>query len=559
MKRFKSIFTTLIIPFASVLVISSCEPPTNWELANENKDLLRVSTIFTAQTVRDKITTDSGLDSAVAWCKDVGVTRVFIESFRGYTAERDALENAKKRFEEAGIEASGCVTTVRFGKPSTGWDPIACYTSEKTRQELKEIFEYTASIFDVIMIDDFLFTDCECEECMEACGEQDMSDYRCDMMNMISREYILKPARAVNPNVKIINKFPQWYDRFHERGYEVLGQTDMYDYIWVGTETRDNDFSDRSAGLNDPQYMAYFIMRWLTDIGGDKTGGGWFDALGTTPKTYLEQARQTVLADAKEMMLFHYGGLIRETNEFGNRKGTGIADIEALKAELPELFKLAELIDNKPIRGILAPKPANSAPHSQYDSTQVFSGDDADAFIYSFVGMLGLPLVPREQIDMNAEAAFFPIQSLKDPEFHSKLNKFLSDGKPVLVTDGLAHQIENSGQYENLHVLNVNVDPINLLEFNREELNVIREKMMKPLGIKFDAPAMVSLYLMGDDLVVIENFRDEPVAVTFETEFSMNPKMELILPATALVQKEFSDTQLSFSEIPARTLVAIKY
>ena len=559
MKQLQSVFNAFIILIGTFLMIIACEPPTRWELANENKDLLRVSTIFTAGTVRDKLSSESGLDSAIAWCKDVGVTRVFIESFRGYTAERDALENAKKRFEEAGIEASGCVTTVRFGKQSTGWDLIACYTNQGTRDELKQIFEYTASIFDLIMIDDFLFTDCECEECLEACGEQNMSDYRCDLMNMISEEYILKPARAVNPNVKIINKFPQWYDRFHVRGYEVLGQTEMYDYIWVGTETRDTDFSDRSASLNDPQYMAYFIMRWLTDVGGEKTGGGWFDALGTTSKTYLEQARQTVLADAREMMLFSYGGLIRETNTYSNRKGTGIANVEALKVELPELFKLAKMIDNKPIKGILAPKPANSDPHSQYDSTRVFSGDDADAFIYNFVGMLGLPLVPKEQIDMNAEAAFFPIQNLKDPEFHNKLDKFLSDGKPVLVTDGMAHHIENAGQYDNLHVLNVNVDPINLLEFSREELNAIRGKMLKPFGMKFDAPSMVSMYLMGDDLIVIENFRDEPVAVTLETEFSMNPKVELILPVDAEVQKEFSENKLVFSEIPARSLVAVGY
>jgi len=559
MRANQSMFNTFSILIGTILLFVACEPPNNWELANQNKELLRVSTIFTAHDVRDRLSTESGLDSAITWCKQAGITRVFIESFRGYTAERDALVNAKQRFEEAGIEASGCVTTVRFGKPSTGYSTVSCYTSEETRKELIRIFEYTASIFDLIMIDDFLFTDCECEECLEACGGQSMSDYRCDMMNMISKEYILKPARGVNPNVKIINKYPLWYDRFHERGYEVIGETESYDFIWVGTETRDNDFFNNTEGLNDPQYGAYFIMRWLTDIGGDKTGGGWFDALGTTPKTYLEQARQTVLADAKEMMLFSYGGLIRETNEYGNRKGAGIADIEALKVELPGLFELAKLVDNKPIKGILATKPANSVPHSNYDSTRVFSGDDADAYIYNFVGMLGLPLVPAEQIDLNAEAAFFPLQILKDPDFHKKLDKFLSEGKPVLITDGLSHHIKNANQYDNLHVLNVNVDPINLLRFSREELNEIRDKMLKPFGVKFDAPSMVSLYLMGDDLIVIENFKDESVSVTLETEFPMSPDVQLILPSTEIISKEFTENKLLFTKIPARTLVAVKY
>ena len=552
-------FQALSILVIFILVLSACTSPDNWELANSNKELLRVSTIFTAQDVRDELSNESRLDSAITWCKEVGITRVFIESFRGYTAERDALENARDRFEEAGIEASGCVTTVNFGKQSTGWELIACYTNEETQNELQRVFEYTASIFDVIMIDDFLFTDCECDECTEAAEDQNMWDYRCDLMNMISEEYILKPARAVNPNVKLINKYPQWYDVFHERGYEVSGQTDMYDYIWVGTETRDNDFVNFSEGLNDPQYGAYFLMRWLTDIGGDKTGGGWFDALGTTPKTYLEQARQTVLADANELMLFSYGGLTRETNDYGNRKGTGIADIEALKSELPGLFKLAELINSKPIKGIHAIKPINSIPYDVSDTSLERSLHDADAFIFNFIGMLGLPLVPTDNIDLNAEAVFLSAHILKDPEYNEKLVKLLSDKKPVLITDILANAIDNGDAFENLHVLNVTSDPKNLLKLGREELNEVRNKMLKPFGIRFDAPSLVAMYLMGDDLVVIENFRDDPVSVTLEADYVMDANIRLILPETATVNQKFNEHKLHIAEFPPRTLVAIQY
>ncbi len=549
--------------FLSIMFLFvACEPqsPGNWELANKNKDVLRVSTIFTASgDVRYKLATESGLDSAVAWCKEVGVTRVFIESFRGYKAEREVLENAKKRFEAEGIEASGCVTTVNFGKQTTGWELIACYTSEKTRQELKEIFEYTASIFDVIMIDDFLFTDCECEECLEACGDQDMYEYRCDMMNMISREYIQKPARAVNPNVKIINKFPQWYDRFHERGYEVIGEVESYDITWVGTETRDNDFVNDTEGLNLPQYGAYYIMRWLKDIGGAKTAGGWFDALGTTEKTYLEQARQTVLADATELMLFSYGGLIRESNEYGNRKGTGIANTEAFKKELPGLFELAKLIDGKPIKGILATKPPNSTPKIFYDSAGVKISRKDETYIYNFLGMLGIPLVPTGEIDMNAEAAFFPIHMVKDPDFNSKLENFIAEGKPVLVTDGLAGQIGDLDQFDNVQVLQVDGKPRDILRLSREEVTQMRNRMLEPFGIKFNAPTMVSLYLMGEDLIIIENFKDVPVKITLESEFTMNPEIQLTLPSGQSIGGDLGSNKLEISELPPRTLVAVSY
>jgi hypothetical protein len=134
-------------------------------------------------------------------------------------------------------------------------------------------------------------------------------------MVKMSRERILKPAKAVDPNAKIIIKDPLWYDEFHKSGYEVVRETQDYDFIYVGTETRDYNYTTTAhRRLGYIQYNAYFIMRWLDGIGGNKTLGGWFDALGTIPVKYREHARQTILADAKELMLFCYSNLINETN-----------------------------------------------------------------------------------------------------------------------------------------------------------------------------------------------------------------------------------------------------
>jgi hypothetical protein len=279
-----------------LLATLRCQSQSLWDLANENKGLLKIATLFTAQNVRDHLGTEEGVSKAIDWCKKTGVTHVFIETFRSrYTAERRTLERAKSRFEAEGFEVSGCVTTTQVGKISTGWNLISCYTNTGTQKSLQEIFEYTASMFDEIMIDDFLFTDCQCGECKKARGGRTWADYRCELMVEVGRERILRPARAVNPNVKIIIKYPQWYDNFHNRGYEVSRQTADYDRIWVGTETR--DYEDKRWG-GKVQYEAYYIMRWLGEIGGSKTGGGWFDPYGTTENTYVEQARQTVLADA---------------------------------------------------------------------------------------------------------------------------------------------------------------------------------------------------------------------------------------------------------------------
>ncbi len=214
-----------------------------WDLADKNRDNLRISTLFMAQNVRDYLSSDDGINKAIEWCKNTGITRVFLETFRGgYTAERVTLEKAKNMFEAAGIEASGCVTTTRAGKTSNKEGQLCCFTSELTHNELKRIFEFTASIFDLIMIDDFLMTDCQCEECQAARKGKSMGDYRCELLANVSRDYILKPARAVNPKVKVIIKYPLWYDFLHLRGYDVNRETAMYDYIWTGTETRDYDY-----------------------------------------------------------------------------------------------------------------------------------------------------------------------------------------------------------------------------------------------------------------------------------------------------------------------------
>jgi hypothetical protein len=519
-----------------LLMVLRCQSQPLWDLANENKGLLKIATLFTAQNVRDHLGSEQGISKAIDWCKKTGVTHVFIETFRSrYTAKRETLERAKTGFEEEGFEVSGCVTTTQVGKISTGWNLISCYTNKGTQESLQEIFEYTASIFDEIMIDDFLFTDCQCEECEKARGGRTWADYRCELMVRMSRERILAPARAVNPNVRIIIKYPQWYDNFHNRGYEVSRETADYDRIWVGTETR--DYADKRWG-GKVQYEAYYIMRWLGEIGGPKTGGGWFDPYGTTENTYVEQARQTVLADAKEILLFCYGSLLRDT---------GPANVEKLRMEIPGLFRLAGLVRNKPLRGILAPKPPNS---DAYD----------EQYVFDFVGMLGLPLVPTAKIDTDVKVAFFSVHALKDPDFSAKLKTMLDDEKKVLITDGLADRLDGVNlDDENLIILKVNGNPRGLLELTREQLKPIRDRLLGPLGIKFDAPNKVALYLIGEDYLIVENFNDEPVDAVLRFSKPFEARRELILPIDGDVKISKSLGRLYLSEITPRTLVAVEY
>jgi hypothetical protein len=512
MKALQYLRGTLLIGFGCLLACSARGQTSGaareelWQLANQHAQVHRFSTLFTAQDVRQHLSTPEGLQSAIDWCKRTGVTKVYIEAFRdGYRAERAALENAREKFRAAGFEVSGCVTTTKVGKPSTGWKQVAsCYTDQATQDKLQAIFEYAAGLFDEIMIDDFWFTDCTCPECEAARQARKVTvgdrtypvhgdtweDYRCELMARLSQDRLLGPAKRVNPNVRLIIKYPQWYDNFPMRGYEVARETAEFDRIWVGTETR--DFNDPRWG-GTAQYEGYFIMRWLGGIGGTKCGGGWYDWLGTTERTYVEQARQTILGGARESMLFCYGGL---------QRGNAPKDVEALRANLPELFVVAKQVRARRILGLAAYKPPNSHP-------------EKEARVFDFVGMLGLPLAPCHKFPTNAPAAFFSVHSLKDPEFVSKLEVFIKTGRPVLLTDGLAQNLTNRMHLAaaNVRVLPVKQDPKSLLQLSQTYLDALRAPFLRPLKTSFRAPNRVALYLFQDGSSVVENFTDEAASV----------------------------------------------
>ena len=532
----------------AIMLFSSSFSQPLWDIANKNKDVLRISTLFTAQDVRDHLSSPEGLDKAVKWCKETGLTRVFIETFRGpYRAEREALEGARDRFVKEGFEVAGCVTPVHIGKGTVGgWGLVSCYTSEKTAAEYEKIFEYTASIFDLIMIDDFLFTECTCEECVEARGDRTWSQFRCDQLVKFSQDHIIKIAKAKNPDAKIIIKYPLWYDSFHDRGYEVVRQSRDYDYTWVGTETRDYNYDVKPGG--EVQYNAFFIMRWLDGIGAGKTEGGWIDALGTTPKTYVEQARQTVLGNGKEIMLFHYGSLLTESNTYGGWPGTPTANIIAFKQELPLLFDLARNIKGKPLKGIYMPKLPNS------DNVN-------ERYIFSILGMLGLPLVPGHEFAANYGSVIYTTHALKEPGLSGKLSGILASGKQVMITEELAKRLTDQEirKNKNLMVLKVDQDPKKLLKLTQEELKPVRDMLMAPLGMKLDAPNKVSIYLMGDNTLILENFNDNPVDVTLELKKLTSVTAKLTIPSDGASRVVKTGNVIDVKGLTPRTLVVYEY
>ena len=208
-------------------------------------------------------------------------------------------------------------------------------------------------------------------------------------------------------------RFPNWYDGYQDKGYDVDKQTSLFPKIFVGTEAR--DYFDPKWG-GHPVYMSFFIQRWLGAVGADRgtpVGGGWFDSLGTDPRTYVEQGRQTILGGARESFMFHYGGL---------QEGLNAEDVLALRQNQKELLAVAAEVGKRELIGIAAFKPVNShggcgAGWHNGGAASDKCAHSSEVQVFDFLGMLGLPVLPTATFPHGAKSAFFSIHALKDPSF----------------------------------------------------------------------------------------------------------------------------------------------
>lgn len=490
----------------------------------------RWSTIFTAQTVRDRLSTPQGREEALAFCRRLHLSKVYIEVFRdGYEADPTTLKAARDFFQRAGFQVSGAVATTRLGKPSTGWKIVACYTDRANRMHLGHIFRDAAGLFNEIIIDDFFFTDCQCSECAAAKGSLSWQQYRKNLMLGVSRHDVLGPARQVNPHVKIILKYPQWYDQYQARGYRVSAETALYDRIWVGTELRDPSSSHWG---HKQQYEGFFLYRWLTDVGGAKTGGAWFDPYGTDATFYLDQAYVSVVAGAPEILLFNFGDL--DSTHYQ-------AQAEALMARQENLAALAKLVGGW--RGIPAYKPPSSDPGSE-------------PYIFDEIGMLGIPLLPVAEFPKGAKMALFTDHALTDAQFVTKLVQFFAQSGTAFVSEDLAHRLNgdprlpvpdgiglNEGEYlktvkEKQGEMVIFSDALPRLAFvdagNRIEqltpalrlaLREWREKVATQVPTSLDAPPRVAIFPMGSGRVGVMNFTELPVACHLASQGSASDRL----------------------------------
>ena len=371
---------------------------------------LRFSAFVPSQLVNAYFSDDAGLNEALLLFKANKISKVYLDCLRGgHFPGEEVLTKARDFFRKNGLEVSaGLTPTDGTGKRSTHGRWWLCYTNLKTQEELVEIVRRTARIFDEIIVDDFLCTYCHCSECNSVRGEQKWGEYYRNLLAYIAKDKIINPARDENPDVRVIIKYPQWYDRFHVFGYDVEQHPFNFDEVWVGTEVRD----PLVEYVN--QYQAFANYSWLSSISQEKIGGGWFDFINCYPEIYVEQAVQSILAGARELIRFHYEpGLYSPENP----------NTKALLEAIPELERLAEILYGHKTEGIAFYKPVNT------------DGED-EAYLLDYLGMLGLPIVPCHQFPEDAKSICLPIQSADDPDIVERVIAFVEKGGIAMLTPG---------------------------------------------------------------------------------------------------------------------------
>ena len=150
--------------------------------------------------------------------------------------DQKTFDIAKKFFKDRGIQVAGGIT---FTISEANRFQTLCYSNPDDRKRAKEIAEYTAKNFDEIILDDFFFTDCKDDGAIKDKGTRSWTNYRLQLMTDAAKNLVIGPAKAVNPKVKVVIKYPNWYEHFQGLGFNLETEPKMFDGIYTGTETRD--------------------------------------------------------------------------------------------------------------------------------------------------------------------------------------------------------------------------------------------------------------------------------------------------------------------------------
>lgn len=481
------------------------------------------------------------------------VDKIYLETHRDTRiVPKSTLDAAKKFFKAHGVEVAGGITyTINESDNFHTY----CYNTPEERKMVQHIAEYTAENFDEFILDDFFFTNCKCENCIEAKGDMPWDEFRLMRMTEAGQNLVIGPAKKVNPKVKVIIKYPNWYDDFQGLGFDLEHGPQIFDGVWTGTETRNPDGAQHLQN-----YESYNIIRYFENLRPGHNGGGWVDSGGIHMGSwrYNEQLWLTMFAKAPEMALFDYRQLIGVPVPEDPQSSKTIASL--CGEVFPTIDKFIGLLGN----------PVGVKSYKCFHT----SGED---FLQNWMGMAGVPMDMYPSFPEDVQVVFLTEQAKSDPDLKSKIDAQLRKGGDVVITTGLLKAVpEVIGQFVqcrlegdvlvndfgfngksdkdilmprvryftndawdvisagrplnggtngfplmlrgsyakgNLYVLSIPWDYSDIYELPAGVLDRIRAIMCKDLKVRLEGPAKVSLFIYDNDTFIVESFLDTPVDV----------------------------------------------
>ena len=434
-------FTKIALVAMAVLAVLPAQAKSKAMFKN-----FKVSTYIRAQDIA-RMDDDKFLkDTWETVSSQVDLDKIYLETHRdAFIVPEKTLLKVKKFFLQKGLEVGGGITYTR--SEPTDFETYS-YARENERQQVKEIAEYTAKHFDDFILDDFFFIDLKNDDEIAAKEKSGKSwtEYRLRLMADAGRELVVNPAKAVNPKVKVIIKYPNWYDHFHGLGFNLEEEPLYFDGLWTGTETR-----DPGSAQHLQNYLSYNVVRYFDNIAPGKNGGGWVDAGGIhmSMDRYAEQLHLTMLSKTPEIILWNYMQLVEVkitpqmrakwqaagvSFNYDEMTASFTKDGKTITPTTMARFANVTLHQTDQLIGQLG-NPIGLASYKPYHS----SGED---FLQNYLGMIGLPMdmypqwQERQQILLTQQAA-------TDPDIVEKIKGQLRKGGDVIVTTGLLKAIKD--------------------------------------------------------------------------------------------------------------------
>jgi len=517
----------------------------------------------------------------------VKAEKVYLEGNSRGDVDVALMKKVADRFRGMGLKVSGSMVPVGQRGPSVYNNPDDMASLEKRMRAL-------AQVFDDIILDDWLFTTATDPKSVEERGNQSWADYRTKLILEQSKKYIIGPAKEVNPKVKIIIKYPNWYEGHRDNGYDVYYEDLLFDKMAVGIETRNRMVHDQHI----PIYSGYIFQKWWSSVDTKKWVGSWLDNydMKGDSNDYNAQVWQAVLARTPEIILWCAGQL---------HPPNPSSDVyPSFVKLLPDFDKVAGLLEGEP-RGVPIYLP--------YGSTGEYN-------IFGYLGMAGIPLTPVAEFPAENQNAIFTLHSYsegslgRDKLLTQKMLDRLRNGKDVFMTWGLWKKLAGehsefantltlvdhggsvtSDQFRlrlgwfnqvlikadkpftfprietttwpyvrdvavekddydfgvllnvpylrgTIYILNMPDNSYDLLRLPPQALNLIRRPFAKELGVQLDGPGGVGMYLFGDKQYVLYNMSDQtaPMLLKFAQKVSTSGWRELVNDKSLSVKEDSS-------------------